>query len=168
MKTVLEIVQKHFSTNDEDYRFREWAFGFTNLGDYTNTQLIDIWNLRHGSKCETYSTWQYLIYVVLKMIYYWDMSNVEGWPDSAITTDEKIAKEKLHKSWAPVPQYISYETYVEYLKQNISNQDRRINLIEKELSTIKEITLENEKQLIRLTSLIDHLSKYIPSAPIKW
>ena len=125
MNTIIEICEKHFSKAEEDLLFRQWAFGRTNLGDHTNCSLIDLWNQKHGD-IEIYGKNQYLLWVVLKMIYRWrEALGQQG--NCALVNDEQIAKEKQEKE--------------EKTNTNLSN---RIGVMEVEMDKLKR-----EFQLIR-------------------
>jgi len=68
MKTVLEIIEKHFGDATDETHFRLWAFGFTNLSAHTNMELLDIWNKRKGEECEKFASSERMLYAVMQMI----------------------------------------------------------------------------------------------------
>lgn len=132
MKTILEIANNHFRSPCDYVNFCLWAFGDSNLTAYSNCQLIEIWNNRHG-EIATFRSHKILIYIVMEMLYIWNVYANNESKDSAEQFDAQMEKEKRYNKYIPIvdTRFYSCEEMVRIHKVRIDDLCQAFDNIKK-------------------------------------
>jgi archaellum component FlaC len=160
MKTIYEIVDRHFLYGDEQREFCAWAFGIEDIENESDISLLESWNYHRYVHEPKFDGDDYLCESVLNMIHTWHVSRGEA--SETFDKPNSIYKNNGYntgvKRAVNMQKVDPMEKRIEALENGLKAMDESIDKLDKEV-THQTSTLHNFHSRYRETC--EGLSKRI-------